>query len=319
MHVRAEVPLPPEVPVRAFPEIVVVVEGHGESAEIADALARHLAASARSSRIERLDEIALGNRSLGPAAIVIRIDVRVLESLRPTWVTRPQTVCGPWGCTTQDRTTMSDVAVVDAEVVLEVSEGRSGRVLQELRLREREENADVIGMRLRAIARLRARVIAAVEPRSIVLDVEFEPVDDAEVRAALEAIRAGHPGQARRALERVLEHDGFASRDVEERAKILFDLGQARRLEARAEASLSAQERAQRIEEAAGAIRAAIRLDPRAPYARALEQIEAEREAAERMRALEEAALHNFALDRGEPTVPAPPSAYTSEGAPPGP
>lgn len=322
LRVSVVVPVPPDLPVRAFPEIIVILEGLPEEIEVAEAIAAHLAASAGSSRIERLDEARLAMRraqgALGPASIVLHVEVRMVESLRSSWTTRPETVCGPWGCATQQRTVMIDVPQIDATAVLHVSEARSGQPLQDLPLREHDESGDAIGMRMRALMRLRERAIAAIDPGRVVLAIELAPVDDAAVRAALDAIRGGHPGEARRALERIAARDDFGARRAEDRAKILFDLGQARRLEARTGEGLGEVEREARLGESEEAIRGAIRIDPQPIYARALAQIDEERQAAARMRTLEEAASHNFALQRGgssggelpPESVPEPPPGY---------
>lgn len=322
MHVDAVVSLPPELPLRAFPEIIVMIDGLRDEHDIAEGVAAHLTASATGSRVLRLDEDqlhALRERGqLGPAAVILRVRTRVIESTRPSWIVRPETVCGPWGCRTEQRRLLIDIPVIEAIALLRVHEGRTGRMLQELPLRERDDGNDPLGMRLRAMMRLRARAIAALDPGQVRVSIELEPVDDDAVRAALEAIRTGHPAEARQALERIATHDGFESRAVDDRARILFDLGQARRLEARAAHALTEAEREARLVEAERSIRGAIHLRPREVYARALAQIAEERQARERMRALEEAASHNFALAAGTggEAVPAPPPSYEGATAP---
>jgi hypothetical protein len=309
--VQAVVRVPPQLPVRVFPEIVVVAGIEREDVEVADALADHLRATG-AARVERLDEERLEARrvagDLGPAAAVVRVQTRVLETTRPTFVSRPETVCTTWGCSTMRRSVVDDVPVTLGRVVLRVSEGRSGRPLQVLAIDEREEGNDPLAMRLRVVTALRRRAIAAVDTGEQQVAIELAEVDDPEVRAALAAIPRGHPSEARAALERIVARSDFASRAVEVRARIIFDLGQARRLEARQDGG-SDLDVAERLAESERAIRDAMRLHPEPPYGRALAQIEEERRARARMRAHEAAASHNFALDEGT-AVPEPPPGY---------
>lgn len=317
MHLRATVEVPPELPVRVFPEVVVVPGTAPEDLEVADALARHLAASA-GLRVVRLDEEALERRrasgTLGPASAVLRVDTHVLETTRAGFASRPETVCTTWGCSTVRRTVMEDLPVVVGRVALRVHEARSDRLLQELRVEERDEGADPLSMRMRIVDRLRQRVIGAVDSGERSLDLELVDVDDSEVRAALEALRAGHCHEARVALERVVERESFESLPADVRARVLFDLGQARRLDARA----ATEEQAEAVlREAEETIRESIRLHPDAVFARALAQLAEERAARERMRAHRAATSHNYALDRAPPVPDAPPGYARERAAPP--
>jgi hypothetical protein len=322
VQVGSLVELPPELPVRVFPEVAVVPGTAPEDLDVADALARHLAAGAfgglEDARVVRLDDLGLERRrergSFGPASAVIHVRTRVIESVRPTLFTRPETVCTAWGCSTIRRTVVEDFPVVMGRVVLRVTEGRSGRLLQELALEEREEGADTLSMRLRVVERLRRRVLGAVDPGQRQVGIELLDVDDPEVRAALEAVRAGHPSEARTRLERLVAREGFAQQPPELRARVLFDLGQVRRLDAR-EASEELQESV--LARAEEELRESLRLHPAPEYARALSQLSEERAARARMRAHRAAASHNFALDR-TPALPAPPPGY-EDALPPSP
>lgn len=311
LQVRALVPVPPDLPVRVFPELAVVYGTAPDDLAVSDALARHLAASSDGARVAHLDEHALdarrANGRFGPASAVLRVDTRVLETTRPAFVTHPETVCTAYGCQTYRRTTVEDRPVVVATVVLRVFEGRSDRLLQELRLEEREEGSDALSMRLRVLTRLRERVISSVDPGQRQVRIELLDVDDGEVRAALEALRGGHVLEARAALERITEREGFERRPAAVRARVLFDLGQARRLDARV---VPPDLEEARLAEAEATIRLALRTHPEAVYARALDQIEEERTARARMRAHADATTHNFALDRAGGALPEVPRAY---------
>jgi hypothetical protein len=311
--VRTTVPVPPTLPLGVYPEIAVVPGAAPEALELAQAIASHLAVSTL-SRVERIDAVRFQTLRreglLGRAAVVLHVDTRMLETTRPSFRTRPQTMCGPWGCTTQPRVFVDDIPVVVATLVLRVEEARSGRLLQELVLEEREEGVDPWALRVRVVDRLRRRAMDALDPGERVVEIELAAVDDPEVAAALDALRVGHVTEARSSLDRIVARDGFARRAPEVRAKILFDLGQARRLEARAP-GISASEWEARLAEAERAIREALRLQPEAMYARALQQIAEEREARARFRAQAEAASYNFSLD-GATGVPDPPPSYQS-------
>ncbi|AKF06515.1 hypothetical protein [Sandaracinus amylolyticus] len=309
LQVRATVETPPELPIRVFPEVAIVHGTAPEDFDVADALAHHLAASARDGlRVEHVDEDGLerrrANGSFGPASAIIRVDTHVVETARPSFLSRPDTVCTTWGCNTVRRSVVEDLPVVVGRVMLRVSEARTDRLLQELTIEEREEGSDPLSMRMRIVERLRRRVIGAVDPGERQLDVELVDVDDAEVRAALQAVREGHPREALATLERVVSRRTFEQRSDEQRARVMFDLGQARRLAARASGEPDVDSR---LEVAERTIRDALMLHPEATFARALTQLREERAARERMRAHRAAASHNFALDRGPAVPPAPP------------
>jgi hypothetical protein len=318
MAVRSTVLMPPELPVRVFPEIAVVPGAGPNDRELAQAIAAHLAASTE-SRVESLDEEQLEARrahgELGPASAVLRVTSRIIEATRPMLRTRPETACSPWRCTTQPRTVVDDVPVVFGVLVLRVEEGRSQRVLEELTLEEREEGADPLSMRMRVALRLRRRAIALVDSGEQHVEVELAAVGDRDVSAALDAIQQGRAAEGRAALERIVGGASFAQRPDDDRAKVLFNLGQARRLEAHAYARarrVAPAEIEDRLAAAERAIQDALRLRPEAMYARAIRQIADERRARARLRAQEDAASHNFALDRA-PDVPEPPPAYRTD------
>lgn len=316
MQVGAMVQVPPELAVRVFPEVAVVPGGAPEDLEVADALADHLALAAPGdaarggARVSRIDEAGLDRRRangrFGPACAVLRVETRVIETSRPTFVSQPETVCTAWGCQTYRRTVMQDLPVVMGTVVLRVFEARTDRLLQELRLEEREEGSDSLAMRLRVVERLRRRAVGAVDPGHVEVRVELLEVADGEASAALRALREGHPREAREALERIVRRHDFESRALEVRARLLFDLGQAERLEARV---LPDPEQEAALARAEDTLRRALRARPEEAFARALSQIAEERAARERMQAHRAAASHNFALDRS-PSVPPPPPGY---------
>lgn len=316
-HVGSAVPIAPTLPVRVFPELAIVHGTEPDDFDLAAALARHLALSSADARIEHLDRETLDRRRvqglLGPASAVLRVETRVVETTRTSFATEPETVCTSSSCQTHRRTTLRDVPVVIATLFLQVSEGRSGRVLQEVRIRERDEGLDVFSMRLRVLDRLRQQAIGSIDIGQRELRIELLDSSDAQVRSALQAIRDGQIGHGCAVLERVVSHPNFRRRTPREQARILFDLGQTRRLALR---NLPVSESDdERLDAARDALQRALGIHPEAEFARAIDQLEEERSARFRMRAHAEATAHNFRIDR-ERTAPAPPPGYRDPSTP---
>jgi hypothetical protein len=314
--VGSVVPIAPTLPVRVFPELAIVHGTEPDDFEMAAALARHLTSSSADARVEHLDQEAVDRRRsqglLGPASAILRVQTRVIETTRTSFATTPETVCTGATCQTYRRTTMRDVPVVIATLVLHVSEGRSGRVLQEMRLRERDEGHDVLAMRLRVLDRLRRQAIGSIDIGQREVRIELLESSVPDVRAALAQIRAGRLDEGRIALERIVNRTDFQRRTPRERARILFNLGQARRLVMRGVPVSDADD--ERLDSAHQAITLALGIYPEAVFARAIVQLEEERVARSRMRAHSEAMAHNFTLDR-ERIVPIPPQGYRDASA----
>ncbi len=310
------VPVAPTLPVRVFPELAVVHGIAPDDFEMAAALARHLASSSAGARIEHLDQESVDRRRvqglLGPASAILRVQTRIIETTRTSFATEPETVCMGATCQTHRRTTMRDIPVVIATLVLHVSEGRSGRALQEMRLREREEGGDALAMRLRVLERLRRQAIGNIDISQRELRIELLESSAPDVRAALVLIRAGRFEEGRITLERIVNRTDFQKRTSRERARILFDLGQARRLTMR-DVPVSERDE-EHLDSARQSITLALGIYPEAVFARAIEQLEEERLARFRMRAHHDAMAHNFTLDR-QRIVPMPPPGYRDASA----
>lgn len=176
---------------------------------------------------------------------------------------------------------------------LRVMEGATGRVLQDLRLDEEETGLDPLAMRLRVLAQLRQRATELVDQRSTVVLVELYPIDQVEVREALDAAQAGRWGEARRGLEAFVRSNAFRALPSDQQAHVLYDLGQARRFDAR-------ERTASRFLRAERALRAAVRLLPRPQFARAIADLEEDRRSRAMVRVQREAMVHNFALAQVE-------------------
>lgn len=304
---RAYVPVPPQLAVRVFPEVVVVSGRTPDEIGLADAIAIHLARSGR-GRIERVrsHEIELRRASggFGPATAVLAIETHVQERA-PRESSRYGASCWTEQCLADQRPS------VEATLRLRVSEARSARVLQEVELRERDDSSDPDRRHALALARLRARAIAALEPTQVAVMLPLQDVDDPQVRSAIGWLRDGQARRARRALDRVARHASFSERSPAEQARILFDLGQALRLEARGHERIAPPE----LDAAERAIRRAVMLDPCSTYLEAMTQVASEREAEQRMRDIDAATHANFALAMPS-DVPAPPPGYGYAMAP---
>lgn len=306
MTVRGEIIKPAQVPVRAFPRILVTSTEDVESQEIALSVARHLALG-RSS-VDRLDRAAIAElRSQGHierATVVIEVATTLSRHTNPTWTPNPAGDCGPAGCLDAARN-FRDEPVLRARVVLTVQDGPSGRALQRVELMEEDSGSDPLSVRLRVLERLAARTLALVDQRIEQVPVHLYPLDLPEVRAALDAVREGRWAEGRRTLEELVRSDAFRRLPRDQRALVLYNLGQARRFDT----TLPAEER---FRAAGRALRAAVRLMPVPLYARAIAELEQHRQSRAMVREQQEAMAHNFGLEvRAETDYsPAPPDQY---------
>jgi hypothetical protein len=306
MMVRGEVLRPASVPVRTFPRIVVSSAGGEESDAAADRLATHLREG--SSDIERVSaERVLELRERGELPLgtaIVSIATQLDERLVPQWAARPGLGCWSPPCTGLRQMYADDIAQLEARLTIVVSDGPSARVLQRMEIDDGESGGDPIGMRLRVLARLTERLLALVDQRTEQVQVELLPIDHPEARAALERIDAGEWSEGRRALEALARGDVGRALDPAQRARLLFDVGQARRFDP----SLPIDER---LASARRALFRAVRLDPQPIYARALSDLEAHRQSIVLIDQQREATAHNFALvDDARVQVPAPPASY---------
>ena len=266
--VRVTVPVPARLAVRVFPEVLVVSGRTPDEVGLADAMATHLARAGR-GRIERLStqdlELRRASGAFGPATAILAIEARVQERLARQPGERVASGCRTEACWNDE------ILVVEATLRLRVSEARSGRVLQEIELRARDASIDESRRRVRVLERLRAGAIATLDPTQVAITLVLQDVDDPRVRSAIALLRGGDPRRARRALDGVVRHASFSERSTAEQARILFDLGQALRLEAREGPRLAAAafEAAERI------LRRAASLAPCSVYLDAVTQVAA--------------------------------------------
>ncbi len=304
MTVQGEVLQPAQVPVRAFPRILVTAPADAESQELARAVARHL--SLGRSEVEQLAPEAIaalrGEGRIERTTVIVELRSTLSRLDQPGWAQNEGLDCGPVGCVDPGHAGMRDVPALTGNVHVIVSEGASGRSLQRVEITEEESGGDLMGMRLRVLERLAQRTLALLDHRIELVPVHLYPVAHAEVQRALDAVREGRWGEGRRRLEVLVRSRAFRALPADQRALVLYDLGQTRRFDATLPAD-------QRFQSAMRALRAAVRLVPHPLYAQAIADLERHRRSREMVREQQEAMAHNFALSRPADT-PEPPARY---------
>lgn len=311
--VRVAIEVPATVPLRTFPHVYVSGGIEPEAVLLAENLIAHLRQDG-AVRVERADPNSLEQMrttgALPAASVVVIVDLRFALSSTPRYTSRPETVCGPGGCYTRQRSEVYDVPQLEATATVSVYEGPTAILLQRRTLAETAEGRREPTMRELVTQRLSRRLLEAVDPRVEALDVRLAEVALPGVAAALTDAVAGRWHDARRALERVARSENFQNASEADRAALQYDLGLARRFDP---VTLE-QDPERHFDVAEEALQRAITLDPRPLYAGALESLRAHRRDRALLAAQREAAQHNFALDApGEgppPTLPAPPPGY---------
>ncbi len=301
LSVTARLPRPARLAARAFPLVYITSAGDLDAEMLAEALARHLEApgglaSSRPVRAERLAPEAVarlraGGR-VGSVSIVIRVAVEYHEDYRLDYASRPMTVCGPGGCALTPRPRQADLATLRARARFAVEDGPSGRRLEVVTLEVRDEGGDPLSMRARALLELRQRLPTLVDGGQREVELPLLPVDDPGARVAVALAEAGDWAGAAEAFRRLVAAPDFTGRTTAGRAALLFDLGQA----IRASPAAGQQDALARLDGAADALRAALRLDLRPLFAEALAALDAQRRDVQRAAAQHEAAAHNFGL-----------------------
>lgn len=314
--VRGSVVYPAAIPVRVFPRILVAGGDDPADRELVGALTAHLRGEGRSRvrsvSVDELEPMRRAGRIRAPS-VVLLLESRLRERTQVRWITQPETVCGPIGCFSQNRSRMVDVPVVEGRVSVTVYEGPTARVLQRATVHARGEGRDFLLMRRQVTWELGQRLSRMVDQRRDHLDVVLLAVGLPGVDAAIEAIDGGDWTAGREALERLADSAAGRALEPEDRARLLYDLGQARRFDP---ATLA--DTASHFGRAEEALREAVRLDPAPRYAEALRAARAHHRQVVLVREQRAAAAHNFAL-RPRPAaaevapigdIPAPPPGY---------
>jgi hypothetical protein len=312
----ASLPRPARLAVRAFPNVYVVATADIDAGSLAEALSERLQAQdgrPRSARVQRISPEQLMQRrasgALPSVSIVISVSVAYQEEYRPDFQARPLTVCGPGGCGFAARGRLPDLTMLRAEARFVVEDGPSGRRLDVVTLEARDEGADSLSMRFRALWALRQAMEGLVDDGRREVEVALQRVDDPRARAALASAEAGEwAASAGRYGQRVASAD-FARLPPRARAVWLFNLAQTARVAAYAVGANPAAG----LDAAAEHLRAAMALDPQPLYARALADLTSQRREAARAAAQHDAAAHNFGLVEAAsppPVAPAVPEGY---------
>ena len=311
--VGADVARPATVPLRVFPRIVVVAEATPESDRLGSRLVTHLEAGR--STVERasagLTERQLAEGTLPPGTAVVVVHAILTQRDRSIIARRQTLECGPLGCQSSRRNRIEATTVVTGHAVLTVFDGSSGRNLQRETVTTEEVGRDALGMRLRVFEQLVTLTGELVDQRTEHVTIELLPSESEGVRAALLAIEHGEWPRGRALLEAVAASSAFAMLPPEERALVLYDLGQAHRFDESVPADV-------RFARASESLRAALLLDPQTRFANALDELGAHRRSRQLLLAQREAESHNFRLaqEDGSEPIPSAPSSYRRRDRP---
>ena len=305
--VTARVIHPAAIPLRAHPEIWIAIGGLPEEELLSATVSADLTqgeTEVRQVHIDQLEPARLAGR-IPPGSAVVIFEIEFDESTVTRWGSRPDTLCGPAGCYTTTRSYAYNVPAVGVTLKLTVYDGPSAQVKHRMTLRERDSGRDFDDLRNRSVMRLAERVRILVSRRREDVDVELLDVDHPMVERALRTLREGDWPRGRAILEEVPNSTGWRALDRPTRARILYNLGQARRFDP------STMENAPRHFRAAkSALSAAARLDPNPVYQQALEDLALDRARSERLRRQDQNAARNFATRRDAPSLPPVPETY---------
>lgn len=299
------VQVPATVPLRTFPHILVASGHQPSEILLASELVAHLQ-SARSDqdvrRVSRDQLEPMRQRGEIPvASVVVLVELDARSRTRTRFSTRPETVCGPTGCFTRNRTDSYDVPTLFAQTRITVFEGPSARVLQRLSLDVTEEGRGYDRMRDRAVRRLAVRLKNLVDARVEQVRVRLLDVNTPAVEQALLEMEEGRWREGRVRLERFVRGDGLSPLSSSDRARVYYDLAMARRFD-----PVSLERDPERHFQAAEApLQRAIRLDPAPLYDEALRALRRHRSHFVVLQEQEQAAEHNYQL-RGQTTIPPP-------------
>lgn len=309
--VRGTLQIPAAIPLRSFPHIYVASGPQMAEIQLSQALVDHLRDGQREvQRIERAELERLRTQGSIPlASVVVLLELETRRLTRTRFTQRPETVCGPAGCYTRNRTDAYDVPTLHTRLRMTVHEGPSARVLQRVSESVSEEGYGWARMETRTVTRLVQTITQLVDARTENVAVRLLSVDVPEVERAITEIGQGEWRQGRVRLERVARTDAVQDLEARERARVFYDLGIARRFD-----PVSIERDPQRhFRSAEASFEAAIRLDPDPLYERALRELRAHQQQVSMLQEQREAAEHNFRLRDTNVNVggvPTPPPGY---------
>lgn len=267
-HVQGVILEPALIPIRSYERIWIAAGDLPEERALANAVATDLHSvgqqNVRSLRINELEPLrASGRIPSGTVVVLLRLEFR--ESTRTRWFTRPETVCGPSGCFSTRRTVAYDVPALEGEATVTVYDGPTAAVQQQVVLRDGDHGRPFTAMRPRIIERLAQKVglRTAETPRRV--NIRVFRVDAEPVARALTEIEDGQWAEGRRSLERFVRSAAYRSLAAPDRARVLYNLGQARRFD-----PTTLHRGAAHFERARAALRRAVEIDPQHDFRRAL-------------------------------------------------
>ena len=306
--------IPAAIPLRTFPHIFVASGPQLAEIQLSQALVDHLRDGQRHvQRVERAELEHMRARGAIPLAsvvVIVELDQRRINQTR--FQTRPETVCGPAGCYTRNRTDAFDVPTLHGRLRVTVHEGPSARVLQRVSEAVSEEGYGWARMESRIVQRLLRTITRMVDARTERVAVQLLRVDVPEVERAIAEIGDGRWRRGRVRLERAARTDDVRELDDVVRARVLYNLGIARRFD-----PVTIRRDPQRhFRSAEASLQAAIRLDPDPLYDRALRELQAHRQQVSMLHEQREAAEHNYRLrdastgSGNTDVLPTPPPGY---------
>lgn len=249
----------------------------------------------------RIDDVPVGTSRL------LYIDVVTSVTLRTEWTTRPENVCGPYGCYVRNVSQPYEMPYVVARFDARIADVGSRAIIEAYAgSTEVAGVEDSLGLR-RVAARVVERLLAGMSPVTERVRVAFEPFDDETAEHVVIDVRDGRFDDARSRLEPRLAD---ASLDDEARARLHYDLALVITFDP------ATQTRPSGLAEALEHAEASVRLDPTRRHVAILERVRAMVDESRR--------TNGMRLEADRPTeslegVPAVPDAYRGEIPPPPP
>jgi hypothetical protein len=289
---RAPVYYPAELPVRAFPSLIIA-GGNLPEGDLGEQLRAHLAADkqheVRKVEVKELEPMRKAG-SIAPFTLVVLLEDSFGTDGSNEYALQPVQICDVfYGCYTDLQTVYADQRRLVAQVDVTVYEGPTARKLQSLSLDAWDYGEDSAQVRRTLMAQLGVKLQRAVDVLRSETFVELERVNELPiVGLAIERLRAGHWPEGRDLLEQAARQLGGQKRKVQKR--VWYDLAIARQF-APGPRGLDAQAFAG-VERA---FRLAIQLDGTKRYLTAYQRAKQLRERAQILEEQRRAARENYA------------------------
>lgn len=221
-----EVVHPAELPVRGFAPIEVAHADDPDSIFVATGLVDALVRGGTEARAASTVGTAA---DAGAARMRIEVLTRFRQRTEVHWTTRPENVCGPYGCYVRQVSYPYDVPIVVGEAWVRVIDVPSGRPLAERAATRELSGMDGEARRRQLRAELVATVAGWLDPRVERVRANFLRVRLDAVSRARDAARASRWDEAEAGLRGLVDSPGFANLEAPVRANVLHDLALATR------------------------------------------------------------------------------------------